>query len=74
VTATGNGTIPLRSANDSTTEPYDSHIATINIQGSQNDTKPAENIIPTSLIPKRDLNLANIANHIVLNFSSNGRD
>ncbi len=73
VTATGNGSIPLRSVNDSFTAPYDLHIATVNIQGNQNDTNPAT-IIPTSLIPKRDLNIANIANHRVLNFSSNDRD
>ena len=58
----------------STTAPYDLHIATINIQGNQNNTKPAANIIPTGLIPKRDLNLANVAAHRVLNFSSNDRD
>jgi suppressor of ftsI len=75
VTATGNGSIPLGAPNNLTTAPYDIHIATVNIQGNnQNDTKPAENIIPTGLIPKKDLNLVNVANHRVLNFSSNDRD
>ena len=73
MTATGNGSIPLGSPNNITTAPYDYHIATVNIQGNQKDVKPA-NIIPTSLIPKKDLNLANVANHRVLNFSSNDRD
>jgi suppressor of ftsI len=35
--------------------------------------QPADTL-PTSLIPKRDLGNANIANHRVLNFSSNDRD
>jgi suppressor of ftsI len=74
VTATGNGSIPLGSNDNSTTAPYDVHIATVNIQGNQKDVKPAENIIPTSLVPKKDLNLVNVANHRVLNFSSNDRD
>jgi suppressor of ftsI len=73
VTAKGNGSIPLGAPNNSTTAPYDIHIATVNIQGNQKDVQPA-NIIPTGLIPKKDLNLANIANHRVLNFSSNDRD
>jgi FtsP/CotA-like multicopper oxidase with cupredoxin domain len=74
VTATGNGSIPLRSNDNSTTAPYDVHIATVNIQGKQNNTNPAGNIIPTGLIPKKDLNLVNVAAHRVLNFSSNDRD
>jgi suppressor of ftsI len=73
VTATGNGSIPLRSSNDSTTAPYDYHIAGVNIQGNQKDIQNG-NIIPTNLIPKKDLNLANIANHRILNLSSNDRD
>lgn len=48
-------------------------IATVNIQGNQTDGKPAE-VFPTSLIPKRDLSLANITNHRVLNFSSDDHD
>jgi FtsP/CotA-like multicopper oxidase with cupredoxin domain len=48
-------------------------IATVNIQGNQTDGKPAD-ILPTSLIPKRDLGLANITNHRVLNFSSDDHD
>jgi suppressor of ftsI len=74
VTATGNGSIPLGSNDNSTTAPYDMQIATVNIQGKQNNTNPAENIIPTGLIPKKDLNLVNVAAHRVLNFSSNDRD
>src|SRR6476620_10963069 len=73
VTATGNGSIPLGSNDKNATAPYDYHIATVNIQGNQKDVQPA-NIIPTSLVPKKDLNLANIANYRVLNFSSNDRD
>ena len=73
MTATGNGSIPLGVPDNPFTAPYDWHIATVNIQGNQTDVKPAD-IIPTSLIPKKDLNLANIANHRVLNFSSNDRD
>jgi len=71
--ATGNGSIPLGSNDKNATAPYDYHIATVNIQGNQKDVQPA-NIIPTSLVPKKDLNLANIANYRVLNFSSNDRD
>ncbi len=74
VTPTGNGPVQMGSVNDSTTAPYDLQIATINIQGNQNNTKSAENIIPTGLIPKRDLNLVDVAAHRVLNFSSNDRD
>jgi len=74
VTATGNGSIPL---NNTFGEPYGSlnHniIATVNIQGNQKDVEPV-NIIPTSLTPKEDLNLENITNHRVLNFSSNDID
>jgi suppressor of ftsI len=74
VTATGNGTFPLRSLNNSLTAPYDFNIATVKIQGNQKAVQPAANIIPTGLIPKRDLNLVNVAAHRVLNFSSNDRD
>ena len=42
MTATGNGSIPLGSNDNSTTAPYDYHIATVNIQGNQKDVKPAE--------------------------------
>ena len=73
VTANGSGSIPLGPVNSTFTAPYDSHIATVNIQGNQTDVKPAD-ILPTSLIPERDLNLANVSNHRVLNFSSNDRD
>jgi len=48
-------------------------LATINIQGNQTNVIPAD-ILPTSLIPKRDLNLANVTNHRVLNFSSDDKD
>ena len=73
VTANGSGSIPLGPVNSSVIAPYDLHIATVNIQGNQTDVKPAD-ILPTSLIPERDLNLANVSNHRVLNFSSNDRD
>jgi suppressor of ftsI len=74
VTATGSGSIPL---NNTFGEPYGAlnHniIATVNIQGNQKDAEHV-NIIPTSLTPKKDLNLENITNYRVLNFSSNDRD
>jgi len=73
VTANGSGSIPLGSPNNPFTAPYDMHVATVNVQGNQNDVKSAD-ILPTSLIPKRDLSNANIANYRVLNFSSNDRD
>ncbi len=73
VTANGSGSIPLGAVNSSFVAPYDSHIATVNIQDNQTDVKPAD-ILPTSLIPKKDLSNANITNHRVLNFSSNDRD
>ncbi len=73
VTANGSGSIPLGAGNSSFVAPYDLHIATVNIQGNQTDVEPAD-ILPTSLIPERDLNLANVTNHRVLNFSSNDRD
>lgn len=73
VTANGSGSIPLGAGNSSFVAPYDLHIATVNIQGNQTDVEPA-NILPTSLVPERDLNLANVTNHRVLNFSSNDRD
>jgi suppressor of ftsI len=53
VTATGNGTFPLRSVNNTLTAPYDMQIATVHIQGNQKDVQPAASIIPTGLIPKR---------------------
>lgn len=71
VTATGNGSIPL---NNTFAEPYGTWdhniIATVNIQGNQKDTENST-IIPTSLRAKEDLNLKNITNSRVLNFSSN---
>jgi FtsP/CotA-like multicopper oxidase with cupredoxin domain len=73
VTANGSGSIPLGVPDNPFTAPYDSHVATVNIQGNQKDMKPAD-VLPTSLIPSRDLSNANIANHRVLNFSSNDRD
>jgi suppressor of ftsI len=73
VTANGSGPVPLGSPNSPFTAPYDLHVATVNIQGNQKDAKPVDTI-PTSLIPKRDLSNAKIANYRVLNFSSNDRD
>ena len=73
VTANGSGSIPLGVPANPFTAPYDSHVATVNIQGNQTDVKPAD-ILPTSLIPERDLSNANITNYRVLNFSSNDRD
>ena len=72
VTATGNGSIPL---NNTFGLGYykDNRFATINIQGNQEDVEK-ENIIPTSLRPREDLNNANIANYRVLNFSSDDKD
>jgi suppressor of ftsI len=74
VTATGSGSIPL---NNTFGEPYGTlnHniFATVNIQGNQKDAEHV-NIIPTSLTPKKDLNLENVTNYRVLNFSSNDRD
>jgi suppressor of ftsI len=80
VTATGNGSVPLRLANGNYTEPYDSLVANINIQGNQKDMKPVnslEQYIPTSLWNnmstlgyEKDLSNATIAAHRVLNFSS----
>jgi hypothetical protein len=74
VTANGSGSIPLGPVNSTFTAPYDSHIATVNIPDNQTNVKPADILLPTSLIPERDLNLANVTNHRVLNFSSNDRD
>ena len=73
VTANGSGSIPLGPVNTTFTAPYDSHIATVNIQDNQTDVKPADILLPTSLIPE-SLNLANVTNHRVLNFSSNDKD
>jgi len=75
VTANGSGPVELVSANNIFTAPYDRHIATINIQGNQtNGTAAASDILGTGLIPNRDLRNATIAEHRVLNFSSNDRD
>jgi FtsP/CotA-like multicopper oxidase with cupredoxin domain len=75
VTATGNGTIPFRTVNNSFTQPYDHLIATVNIQGNQN-VKPVS--LPTTLNfqgpGQGDLSNATIAAHRVLNFSSNDVD
>ena len=75
VTANGSGSIPLGAPNSPFTAPYDLLAATVKVQGDQKDAKPAD-ILPTGLVPKteRDLSNANIANHRVLNFSSNDRD
>lgn len=76
ITANGSGLTQLVSANNPFTAPYDRHIATINIQqGNQtNKTPNASSILETALIPKEDLSNATIAEHRVLNFSSNDRD
>lgn len=67
VTAPENGSIPLKAlaylSNPETT------LATVNVKGNHSDMKTVDNL-PTSLVPKKDLNLANITNHRVLNFSS----
>jgi FtsP/CotA-like multicopper oxidase with cupredoxin domain len=78
VTATGNGTIPLRSVGDQSSSSgamgtANALIATVNIQGNQKDVQPATDILPSGLIPMRDLNLANVTNHRVLNFSSDDK-
>jgi suppressor of ftsI len=73
VTANGSGYIPLGVPANPYTAPYDSHVATVNVQDNQTDVKPADTP-PTSLIPERDLSNANISNYRVLNFSSNDRD
>jgi FtsP/CotA-like multicopper oxidase with cupredoxin domain len=73
VTANGSGFLPLGVPPNPFTAPYDSHVATVNIQGNQTNEKPAD-ILPTSLIPRSDLSNATIAEHRVLNFSSNDRD
>lgn len=75
VTATGNGSIPFTTVkNSSYTDPYDNLIATVNVQGNQEDVEHV-NVIPTT-IPylKKDLSNATIAAHRVINFSSNDRD
>jgi FtsP/CotA-like multicopper oxidase with cupredoxin domain len=74
VTAMGNGSLPLGVPSNPFTAPYDLLAATVNIQGEQKDAKPAADILPTGLIPNRDLSNASIAEHRVLNFSSNDRD
>jgi FtsP/CotA-like multicopper oxidase with cupredoxin domain len=73
VTANGSGSIPLGVPDNPFTAPYDLHVATVNIQDNQKDMKPAD-VLPTILIPNRDLSNANIAKYRVLNFSSNDRD
>jgi FtsP/CotA-like multicopper oxidase with cupredoxin domain len=77
VTATGNGSIPFRTVNNSFTEPYDHLVATVNVRGNQ----PPHlvhvehvNTIPTNLASNEDLSNANITSHRVLNFSSNDVD
>ena len=75
VTANGSGPVELVSANNMFTAPYDRHIATINIQqGNQTNGTSASDILGTALIPNRDLSNATVAEHRVLNFSSNDRD
>lgn len=77
VTATGNGSIPFRTVNNSYTEPYDHLIATVNVRGNQPPPLvhvEYVNIIPTNLASKEDLSNANITSHRVLNFSSNDVD
>jgi FtsP/CotA-like multicopper oxidase with cupredoxin domain len=73
VTANGSGPIPLGVPANPFTAPYDSHVATVNVQGNKTDANSADTL-PTSLIPERDLSNANITNYRVLNFSSNDRD
>jgi FtsP/CotA-like multicopper oxidase with cupredoxin domain len=66
VTAKGSGPISLKALDY---YPYpETTIATINVQGNQKE--PADTI-PTSLVPKSDLNLQNITNNRVLTFASN---
>jgi len=73
ITANGSGSIPLGVPANPFTAPYDWNVATVNVQGNQTNEKPAD-ILPTSLIPKSNLSNATIAEHRVLNFSSNDRD
>jgi suppressor of ftsI len=74
VTANGSGAITLGSVNNGFTAPYDLHIATVNIHGNQTNGTSASDILGTGLIAKRDLNLSNVTEHRILNFSSNDRD
>jgi suppressor of ftsI len=67
VTATGNGTMPLKSL---AYYPYP-EITITNVHVLANQKKETVKAIPTSLIPKRDLNLKNIANNRSFIFSSN---
>jgi FtsP/CotA-like multicopper oxidase with cupredoxin domain len=83
VTATGSssGSIPIRlDPKSAYTEPrdYDNNVANINIQGDQKDAKPV-NISYSNMslalnnsnyYDQKDLSLAKIANHRVLNWSS----
>jgi suppressor of ftsI len=69
VTATDNGSIPLIA---SAYYPLpETKIATVKVQGNQKEPVKA---IPTSLISKDDLNLKNITNYRVLNFTSNDEE
>ena len=72
VTATGNGSIPLNNT-FGLGYYHDNRFATVNVQGNQKDVENV-NIIPTSLISREDLNLENITNNRVLNFSSDDVD
>ena len=72
VTATGNGSIPLNNT-FGLGYYHDNRFATVNVQGNQKDVENV-NIIPPSLISREDLNLENITNNRVLNFSSNDVD
>ena len=75
VTGTGNGSIPLSAVNGGDERPG-TVIATVNVQGNQEDAKPV-NIIPTTLrtfsSEQKDLSNATIAAHRVLDWSSNDR-
>ena len=77
VTATCNESIPLKTLNTayypqpSSTTGNETTIATVNVQGNQKDHVK---IIPTSLTSKKDLNIENIANYRVLNFTSNDKE
>jgi FtsP/CotA-like multicopper oxidase with cupredoxin domain len=73
VTANGSGSLPLGVPDNPFTAPYDTHVATVNVQGNQKGAQSADTL-PASLIPTRDLTNATIAKYRVLNFSSNDRD
>jgi suppressor of ftsI len=69
VTATDNGSIPLIA---SAYYPLpETKIATVKVQGNQKESVKS---IPTSLISKDNLNLKNITNYRVLNFTSDDKE